>query len=551
MDRSYSSFQSGPSSRDRWDPNGDQIAELLMTASKCEDPKFCRIASIPSIIIPRYILPYLRYDRPVRNCIFACGGGTVRRGDRCYYSVSTVEVYDAYSKKWCGVSPMHEMRVDAAAMAVGDFLYVVGGYVSGPLGSRNCSEVYDPWNNRWEILDSCMRTSRSGHSLALVGGRYLYAIGGDSEGALISEVEVLDTQTNKWLQQPQPAMPRPLARSRVLEKDGLLYIVGGDLQTIGRLEFSDLIYILDTTVKPHAWSVLSVRLSTGRSGCAVAWLDESKSCIGVFGGYVIIDGASQAVATSEVLPLEGTHPVPLEDADVLGRVLPAVSARRIPEMPSPRAGCRAVTVGCRVMLVGGEKPVSHDTEMSGSERYSYSRPRSYRPTDRATLAELLDRVVDAYCYNIYADTLGNPDSPFYNSVDEMTRTAMVRADVCSHSVYTAPPSSKCRRAAAQPHLEQAKVAMQIRDVLHAMVVPDSLRLCYDAPLVFDTSKWDWVPAAAPLFQGRTAAALSLGSVFPSSYDCLPHCSSHSVVPSRKRSREESNPRTLPEKQVDV
>ncbi|KAF4753913.1 kelch-like, partial [Perkinsus olseni] len=463
--------------------------------------------------------------------------------------LSTVEVYDDYSKRWSRVPTMRSKRVGAAAMAVGDHLYVVGGYRVHPDQPLGCVEVYDPWLNRWKKIRSSMQVPRFGHSLALVGNRYLYAIGGDSQRQLVSEVEVFDTHTNEWLQHPELkiSLPRPLAGGRVVEKNGLLYIVGGDVGS-SPLQFSDLIYVLDTTVTPHVWSVLSARLSVGRSACAVAWLDETKSAIGVFGGYVVIDGDFKEVSTSEVVPLDGTHVVPLEEASLPGRVMPVTNTKLIPEMASTRAGCRAVTVGCRVILVGGENPVPVDAvDADDGQSDSVSSPGSDRSTESPDiLAELMNSGAAADRSSIFAQLVGTPDDPVPNSpstptstqgatarptsIDEAVTRAMQRYFTLVHSSRPSSDSGSQReRDAAAQLLQEITRALRIQAV-HARRLSEPVRVVHDKPLVFDSSKWDWVDEQA-LFAGRTAAAIS-GSVFPASYGSQPRRCSGGLMHSR-------------------
>ncbi|EER18712.1 hypothetical protein Pmar_PMAR018947 [Perkinsus marinus ATCC 50983] len=474
----------------------------------------------------------------------------------------TVEVYDDYSKKWSRVPPMRSKRVGAAAMVVGDHLYVVGGYRVHPDQPLGCVEVYDPWLNRWKRLKSSMCIPRFGHSLALVDDRYLYAIGGDSQRQLVSEVEVFDTQIGRWLQQPELkiCLPRPLAGGRVIEKDGLLYIVGGDVGS-SPLQFSDLIYVLDTTVTPHVWSVLSTRLKVGRSACAVAWLDESKSAIGVFGGYVVIDGDFKEVATSEVIPLEGTHVVPLHEAPILGRVMPVdAHAKEIPEMPSTRAGCRAVTVGCRVILVGGENPIpANAAEITDSGSDSVSSPGSDRSTESSDiLAEFVNNSNSAAAdrSSIFVPLEGASDDSILDapstpsrsqdsstrpaSIDEAVTRAMQRYFTLVHSTRPNSDSGTQReRDAAAQLLQEITRALRVQAV-HARRLSEPVRVVHDKPLVFDSSKWCWVDEQA-LFAGRTAAAISVGSVFPVSYGCEPRRNSGGLRHSCKRSRVECTP----------
>ncbi|EER13702.1 hypothetical protein Pmar_PMAR002151 [Perkinsus marinus ATCC 50983] len=527
MSRPSAFPQLAPPVRNRWvDRNGAQVVALLTKAAKHNDSKTCPIASIPVDVILDNIVPFMHYDQPVKNCIFVCGGRSSRVMDSNRY-LSTVEVYDDYSRKWSRVPPMRSKRVGAAAMVVGDHLYVVGGYRIHPDQPLGCVEIYDPWLNRWKRLRSTMDIPRFGHSLALVGDRYLYAIGGDSQRQLVSEVEVFDTQTEQWLQQPdlKICLPRPLAGGRVIEKDGLLYIVGGDVGS-SPLQFSDLIYVLDTTVTPHVWSVLSTRLKVGRSACAVAWLDESKSAIGVFGGYVVIDGDFKEVATSEVVPLDGSHIVPLLDASIPGRVMPVAHTRKIPEMPSTRAGCRAVTVGCRVILVGGENPIPASAmEVSDGSSESASSPGSERSNDSSDiLAELINSGAAADRSSIFAQVAATPDDPPSTpsrsqdparpvSIDEAVTRAMQRYFTLVHSSRPSSDSGSQReRDAAAQLLQEITRALRIQAV-HARRLNEPVRVVHDKPLVFDSSKWAWVDEQA-LFAGRTAAAISVGSVFP-------------------------------------
>ncbi|KAF4654630.1 kelch-like [Perkinsus chesapeaki] len=553
---------SDSSVRNRWvDRNGAQAAVQLILASKHNDPKACPISSIPSDVIIDNILPFIHFDQPVRNCIFVCGGRSSRVMDSNRY-LSTVEVYDDYTRKWSRAPPMRNKRVGAAAMAVGDELYVVGGYRAHPDQPLGCVEVYNPWLNRWKRLPSAMQIPRFGHSLAVVGDRYLYAIGGDSRRQLVSEVEIFDTHTDEWLQPRQSlSLPRPLAGGRVIEKDGLLYIVGGDVGS-SPLQFSDLIYVLDTTTTPHAWSVLSVRLSVGRSACAVAWLDESKSAIGVFGGYVVIDGDFKEVSTSEVVSLDSAHLVPLDDANSPGRVMPAIYSRSIPEMPSTRAGCRAVTVGSRVILVGGENPVATDTfEVDDSVSDSVSSPASERSSSEPPdiLADLINHgaTSNGATASMFAQLVNGPedqrpDSPGSTtgdeslphgaaSIDEAVTRAMHRYFTLVHSTRpNAEASNNREREAAARLLQEITRALRIQ-AAHARRLTEPVRVVHDKPLVFDSAKWQWVDEQA-LFAGRTAAAISVGSAFPTSYGCLPRrLSSRSLTHCSKRSRVECTP----------
>ncbi|KAF4688045.1 kelch-like [Perkinsus olseni] len=271
--------------------------------------------------------------------------------------MSTVEVRYHRPESCFKAADLQRPRVAAAIMPVGKYFYIVGGYRVHPSRPLGCVEIYSPWLNKWTRFDSSMQLPRFGHGLALVENRYLYAIGGTSKDELVSEVEILDTHTNKWIRHEKKRihLPRPLTGGRVLENNGRLFIVGGVLRRYPP-QLSDLIYILDTTTTPCSWSVLSVRLSAGRSSCGVAWLDESRSCFGVFGGNAVINRELIEVSTTEVVSLDSQYFVPLQEAATPGTVSRAAFTEVIPDMPTARAGCYAVKVGSRVVVIGGDPP---------------------------------------------------------------------------------------------------------------------------------------------------------------------------------------------------
>ena len=82
-------------------------------------------------------------------------------------------------------------------------IYVAGGYVMGAV-SRKC-EAYNVTMNTWRELPQ-LNEEKCASSLCVLGGRYLYCIGGfskaDSSGAyLLSTIEMLDLWSSnaKWV----------------------------------------------------------------------------------------------------------------------------------------------------------------------------------------------------------------------------------------------------------------------------------------------------------------------------------------------------------------
>ena len=82
-------------------------------------------------------------------------------------------------------------------------IYVAGGYTNA-LTSRKC-EAYNVATNTWRELPS-LNEEKCASSLCVLGGRYLYCIGGfskaDASGALLlNTIEMLDlnSPSAKWV----------------------------------------------------------------------------------------------------------------------------------------------------------------------------------------------------------------------------------------------------------------------------------------------------------------------------------------------------------------
>ncbi|XP_030831882.1 kelch-like protein 8 [Strongylocentrotus purpuratus] len=96
--------------------------------------------------------------------------------DRSPTPVSTVLKYDWKNNAWQEVSPMHESRKEGAYACVDGKIYASGGWTS-KARSRNV-EMYDPSLDIWTKL-SPMSLPRVNHGLVAVG-MYLFAMGGES-----------------------------------------------------------------------------------------------------------------------------------------------------------------------------------------------------------------------------------------------------------------------------------------------------------------------------------------------------------------------------------
>ena len=123
--------------------------------------------------------------------------------------VATAERYDPATNTWTPIASMASARCDFAAAAMGGFLYVTGG-VEGPLAGpgvvmRRC-ERYDPASNTWSRIAD-LPEPRYSHALACLDGS-LYAMGGQARWrgfASASPQWRYDVSTDTWVVAPLAA----------------------------------------------------------------------------------------------------------------------------------------------------------------------------------------------------------------------------------------------------------------------------------------------------------------------------------------------------------
>merc|ERR1719210_1946469 len=98
--------------------------------------------SLPPCIYSEGIAPFLRFDKPLRNQLYAVGGRNQQQDP-----LDTVEMFDTWNGRWVTCPSMLARRAGCAAATLPNGrLLVVGGYdqrgiVEGLLGT---CEVFDP-----------------------------------------------------------------------------------------------------------------------------------------------------------------------------------------------------------------------------------------------------------------------------------------------------------------------------------------------------------------------------------------------------------------------
>jgi Kelch motif/Galactose oxidase, central domain len=271
---------------------------------------------------------------------------------------------------WRTLAPAPSPRTEVAAAAVGDHIWVLGGY--GPDGATLATvEVYDTTSDTWErgpdlpvavnhamaaTLDGVLyiaggndgdgpsaqvarldgdrwRTlaplpeGRSAGGLVALDGR-LYLVGGVVDGGLAGDTQVYDPGADGW--SPAPGLPTPREHLGAAATGGRVYVVGGRVGGLG-----------GNLAAAEAFDPASGRWS------AVADLPTAR------GGL-----AATATAGGQVVAVGGEAAATFPEAEALD--VASDRWRSLPPLPTPRHGLGVVAVGDTVyVLAGGPRPGLH------------------------------------------------------------------------------------------------------------------------------------------------------------------------------------------------
>ncbi|XP_028756764.1 serine/threonine-protein phosphatase BSL3 [Neltuma alba] len=158
-------------------------------------------------------------------------------GIRLAGATADVHCYDALTNKWSRITPYGEPptpRAAHVATAVGTMVVIQGGI--GPAGlSAEDLHVLDLTQQRprWHrvVVQGPGPGPRYGHVMALVGQRYLMAIGGNDGKRPLADVWALDTAAKpyEWHKlEPEGEGPPPcMYATASARSDGLLLLCGG------------------------------------------------------------------------------------------------------------------------------------------------------------------------------------------------------------------------------------------------------------------------------------------------------------------------------------
>src|SRR5262249_29445398 len=143
---------------------------------------------------------------------------------------ATAESYDPASNAWTARAPLPVVIHHAAAVTVGERLFVLGGYTGGRVSWEPSDDLWE-WNEprgAWEPRPP-MPTPRGALAAAVLNGR-IHALGGSQRDAL-NVHEVYDPATNAWKR--ANVMPTPRDHLAAVAFRGQLWALGGRTSFLG------------------------------------------------------------------------------------------------------------------------------------------------------------------------------------------------------------------------------------------------------------------------------------------------------------------------------
>jgi N-acetylneuraminic acid mutarotase len=233
---------------------------------------------------------------------------------------ATAESYDPAANAWTTRTLLPTPVHHAAAVTVGDRLFVLGGYTGGRVRWEPVADVWE-WNearDAWEAR-APMPTPRGALAAAVLDGR-IHALGGAQRDAL-NVHEVYDPATNVW--KTVNAMPTARDHLAAVAFRGRVWAVGGRSSFLGTQYANVEIY----DPAADAWRT-GPALPRGRGGLAAAALADR---IFVFGG----EAPFRIFEATEMYE-------PQRDRWVA-----------MAPMPTPRHGIGAAVVGAHIYVPGG------------------------------------------------------------------------------------------------------------------------------------------------------------------------------------------------------
>ena len=236
-------------------------------------------------------------------------------------TLATAEVYDTAADRWARGPDLPVAVNHAMAATLDGVLYIAGGND----GDGPSAQVARLDGDRWRRLAPLPRGRSAGGLVALEGR--LYLVGGVVDGGLAGDTQVYDPATDRWA--AAPGLPTPREHLGAAS-GGKVYVVGGRVGGLG----GNLAAAEAFDPATGRWAGVA-DLPTARGGLAAT---------ATAGGQVVAVGGEASATFGEAEALEVAS----------GRW------RSLPPLPTPRHGLGVVAVGDTIyVLAGGPEPGLH------------------------------------------------------------------------------------------------------------------------------------------------------------------------------------------------
>jgi non-specific serine/threonine protein kinase len=247
-------------------------------------------------------------------------GGFLRAG----FSTAATERYDIVRDRWTRVANMPVPLNHAAAVAYRGRVYVLGGYSSLTGLDDEVATLYryDPRRDRWRRLPS-MLTARGALAAGVIGGR-LYAAGGAGQGRDHAGLEIYDFRHRRWSRGPAMAVARDHLAGAVA--GGRFYALAGRARGKGNYDVVEAY-----NPRTRRWRRLPP-MHKPRGGIGAATVR----------GRIVVAGGEEPAGTIGAVELYEPR---------------RRRWSRLRDLPTPRHGLGVVSRGRRVYVIeGGDHP---------------------------------------------------------------------------------------------------------------------------------------------------------------------------------------------------
>ena len=216
----------------------------------------------------------------VGDSVYVIGGFNVQG-----QPTKIVEIYNTRNNTWSSAAPLpHTSHHTAATRSFDGKVYVVGGFLDSQWTPSNRLFIYDPPKNQWHEGKQ-MPTARGALTANFINGT-LYAVGGQSllssssspSGIILATNEAYDSASNTWITKASMPTARHHAASAVV--NGKLYVIGGRVVEVSSTVNVNVNELYDP--EKNTWTSLAP-MPSKRSGIAAA-ANFDMINIYVFGG---------------------------------------------------------------------------------------------------------------------------------------------------------------------------------------------------------------------------------------------------------------------------